>query len=336
MRALLIAASVLAVLLVACGDDDGGDASLTPTTSSSASPSRTETGSPTPAPSGEEPTLPPVGVTYTVQPGDTLYSIARRFGTTVEAITEANDIEDPTQIEVGQVLLIPGLTATPSSIPTSTGTPQPTTAGPAQVITRGDVNSNTIALTFDAGSDAGYTSMILDTLAANGLHASFGMTGKFAEAYPDLVRRMANEGHTFINHTYDHKSFTGRSNGTAPLSREERWEELDRTEAIIRDLTGKTTLPYFRPPYGDYDASVNEDVGSRGYQYNVMWTLDSRGWTGIPAAEIVQRCLDNAQAGAIYIFHVGSASEDGPALQQVIDGLKAKGYELGTVQDVLT
>ena len=58
--------------------------------------------------------------------------------------------------------------------------------------------------------------MILDTLATNGLHATFGMTGKFAETYPDLVRRMVNEGHTLINHSYDHKSFTGNSTGAAP------------------------------------------------------------------------------------------------------------------------
>jgi hypothetical protein len=51
-----------------------------------------------------------------------------------------------------------------------------------------------------------------------------------------------------------------------------------------------------------------------------MWTVDSRGWLGISAAEITQRCLDNASPGAIYVFHVGSASQDGPALQPVIDG----------------
>lgn len=327
---LLTALILLLAAVVACGDDDGAQ---TQTPTGSAAASATFTTSPTPVPSGGEPTLPATGVTYIVQAGDTMFSIANRFGTTVAAIAVANDIADPTSINVGQVLVIPGLTATPTS-PASV-TPTPPSGEPAEVITIGNASRNTIAFTFDAGSDAGYTTLILDTLATNGLHATFGMTGKFAETYPDLVRRMANEGHTFINHSYDHRSFTGNSTGASPLTRDERWDELDRTESVIQQLTGATTLPYFRPPYGDYDASVNQDVGARGYAYNVMWTLDSRGWMGIPAAQIVQRCLDNAQAGAIYIFHVGSASEDGPALQQIIDGLESQGYAIGTIGDVL-
>ncbi len=192
-----------------------------------------------------------------------------------------------------------------------------------------------VAFSFDAGSDAGYTSQILDTLSANRITASFGMTGHWAEQNPELVRRIVRDGHDLINHSYDHSSFTGLSTGEAPLTQAQRWEQLDRTEAIIKDLTSASTKPYFRPPYGDYDASVNADIGARGYLYNVMWTVDSGGWRGIPAADINQRCLDLAEPGAIYVFHVGAGSQDGPALQAVIDGLRAAGYEIGSVPDVL-
>lgn len=192
-----------------------------------------------------------------------------------------------------------------------------------------------VAFSFDAGSDAGYTSQILDTLQTNGLRVSFGMTGRWAERNPDLLRRIVAEGHDLINHTYDHASFTGLSTGNPPQTQAERWAQLDRTETIIEDLTGVTTRPYFRPPYGDYDSSVNADVAVRGYFYNIMWTVDSRGWKGISAREITQRCLQLAEPGAIYVFHVGSASQDGPALQAIIDGLRAAGYDIGSVPDVL-
>jgi peptidoglycan/xylan/chitin deacetylase (PgdA/CDA1 family) len=279
------------------------------------------------------PTLPPGTIEYTVGRGDTLFSIAQKYGTTVEAIVELNGIEDPDEIEVGQVLLIPagGPTSTPA--PTVTETPSP--SGPAQTITIGNTSRRIVALTFDAGADVGYTALILDTLKTNGIRASFGMTGKWAEQNPDLLRRIVNEGHELMNHSYDHSSFTGGTTNTPPLTQEERWQQLDRTEQIVQDLAGGTTKPYFRPPYGAYDQSVLEDVGARGYAYNVMWTVDSRGWLGIPEAEIIQRCLDLAEPGAIYIFHVGGQSLDGPALQDVIDGLRDAGYEMGNVSDVL-
>jgi peptidoglycan/xylan/chitin deacetylase (PgdA/CDA1 family) len=63
--------------------------------------------------------------------------------------------------------------------------------------------------------------------------------------------------------------------------------------------------------------------------------VDSLGWNGLPADAIVDRCLERAENGAIYLFHVGSASADAEALQRIIDGLRAQGYGFGTVADVL-
>jgi peptidoglycan/xylan/chitin deacetylase (PgdA/CDA1 family) len=329
----IVACLVVVALAVACGDDGGNGATLSVT----ASPSPAPTLSPgeTPGPSSA-PSKSPAGVTYTVQAGDTLYSIASRFGSSVDAIAAANGILDPSQIETGQVLVIPGgvpATAPPATQPAATETPAG--GGSAQVIRYGDTSRKAVAFTFDAGSDAGYTVMILDTLKANGIRASFGMTGKWAETNPELLQAIVGDGHTLINHTYDHKSFTGNSTQTSGLSEAERWDELNRTEQIVKDLTGATTKPYFRPPYGDYDASVNEDVGALGYAYNVMWAVDSRGWTGIPSTQVAQRCIDLAEPGAIYVFHVGSASEDGPALQAIIDGLRAQGYAITDIPGVL-
>lgn len=78
------------------------------------------------------PTTPPSGgtTTYTVQRGDTLYSIARRYGTTVEAIAAANGIANPSRIRVGQTLTIPGATGAPA--------PAPSGGGTTYVVQRGD------------------------------------------------------------------------------------------------------------------------------------------------------------------------------------------------------
>ncbi len=341
----LLLLAVMACALTACGDDDdtpdpSGSTTATPTHTTPGTSPMPSGSTATPAPTTPGQTFAPVptdtsgGATYIVQPGDTMYSIAQRFGTTVAAISAANGISDPTSISIGQVLAIPaGSGATPG--PTAAPTPPPSAGGSAQVIRAGNISRNTVAFTFDAGSDAGYTVLILDVLRDNGITSSFGMTGAWADQYPDLLRRIVNEGHTLINHSYDHPSFTGASGNGIPLTQAERWDQLDRTEQIVQELSGATTLPYFRPPFGAYDQSVNDDVGARGYSYNVMWTVDSRGWMGYSAPEITQRCLDNASAGAIYVFHVGSASQDGPALQSLIDGLEAAGYSIGDMNAVL-
>ncbi len=47
--------------------------------------------------------------------------------------------------------------------------------------------------------------------------------------------------------------------------------------------------PWFRPPYGSWDASVKASIGRLGYRYNVIWTVDSGGWTGLSVAEIRRR-----------------------------------------------
>jgi peptidoglycan/xylan/chitin deacetylase (PgdA/CDA1 family) len=227
---------------------------------------------------------------------------------------------------IGSTTTAPSTTAPTSTAPTTTA-PSST---PAIVVRRGSTDRPEVALTFDAGSDTGYAAEILDLLAAKGVRATFGMTGKWAEANPALVRRMVTEGHQLVNHTYDHASFTGFSTGTAPLSRAQRTDELERAEQAMQAAAGVTARPWFRPPYGDEDASVRADVGAAGYRYELMWTVDSLGWKGVPAAEVTSRCLDGAVNGAIFLLHVGAASTDHTALPAIIDGLRSRGFAITT------
>ena len=230
-------------------------------------------------------------------------------------------------------------TATQASVVASSA-PLPsigTTAnGPRSVaIDYGDRTRKRVSLTFDAGADVGYAADILDTLKQERVVASFGMTGSWAEQNPALVKRMAVEGHHLINHTWSHSSFTGLSTSSGPMSRAERWSELDRTEAVIQRIAGVSTLPYFRPPYGDTDASVLADVGARGYTMTAMWAVDSLGWNGLSAPRIVERTLRLTSPGAILIFHVGAQSQDAAALPAIIRGLRESGYEFVSVATLM-
>ena len=235
-------------------------------------------------------------------------------------------------------------TLTPTPEPTVTPTPEPPT--PTAVSTKpveqafitirtADTDALIVALTFDAGADRGYAADILDILQAEGVVATFGMTANWAEDNPDLILRMVNEGHTLINHTETHRSWTGRSTGAAPLTSAERAEELRATEAVVDAIAGYDMRPYFRPPYGDYDDSVVADLQANGYTVNVMWTVDSLGWNGLSASEITARTIDGTVPGAIHLFHVGAASQDAAALPDIIAGLRELGYRFVTVQEMV-
>jgi peptidoglycan-N-acetylglucosamine deacetylase len=232
---------------------------------------------------------------------------------------------------------LPPPSATDSSTPVATV--GPTATPPAAAPTLAPTATprplkGVVALTFDAGADRGYAEDILDLLATAHAPSSFGLTGDWAKHNPDLVRRMAAEGHLVINHTLDHRSFTGLSDAGSGLAAARRRAELEQADAIIAPLIGHTTRPWYRLPYGDDDAQVAEDVAPTGFTRKVGWTVDSGGWRGWPADDILSHCLLGAEAGAIYVLHVSGDSQDRLALGPLIAGLRERGYSFATVAEL--
>lgn len=202
-----------------------------------------------------------------------------------------------------------------------------------------DTDEPAIALTFDVTFDRGDGAQILDTLSARGIQATFAITGLWAQDNPDLIRRMVNEGHQLMNHTWDHQSFTGEYTGsqniepTDPLTRSEVFSQLQRTEQLIRNQVGVELQPYGRPPYGDYNDVHLAAMADAGYTYNIMWTIDTLGWLGRSVTEVRQRAVNAAQPGANILMHIGHGSTDGAALPGIIDDLVARGYRFATVAE---
>lgn len=243
---------------------------------------------------------------------------------TTAARTSSTTAPASSTTEAGSTALPP--TTSPTSVP----------SGAAVEVRRGPADVRAVALTFDAGSDRGFAADILDTLAREHIAAAFGMTGSWAADNPDLVRRMVAEGHLLLNHTQDHRSFTGYSTSTAPLTFEERLAELRGAEEVVRSVAHVELAPYFRPPYGDSDDGVLRDLAAAGYRWSILWTVDSLGWQGLTADAIVERCAQGAVPGAIYLFHVGSQSQDAAALGDLIALLRAAGYRFDRVDRFTT
>jgi hypothetical protein len=153
------------------------------------------------------------------------------------------------------------------------------------------------------------------------------MTGVWAQANPDLIVRIHQEGHHLMNHSWDHAHFP-------QISSAERVAQLRRTEELVFALTGVHMAPHFRPPYGEYDASVLADLAANGYTSLIMWTVDSLGWYGYNAGQITERVVGGAAPGAIMLLHVGAASQDAAALPGIVQQLRAQGYHFATVAEL--
>lgn len=228
----------------------------------------------------------------------------------------------------------PTATPTPTPAPTQTPTPAPSptntaVTGPlAEVITAGRPDTGVIALTFDLGvKGPGETPRVLDILHDSQVSSTFFPIGIWAENNPEILRRIISDGHELGNHTYDHPDLRG-------ISDEEIAQQLERTETIIYTTTGQTSKPYMRPPFGAYDKRVLAILNRLGYSM-VYWTLDSTDWREeSTAASVVEWVVAKAKPGDIVVLH-GHAVKTADALPGVIAGLKAKGYRLGTLSEVL-
>lgn len=232
----------------------------------------------------------------------------------------------------------------PDPTPTPTPVPEPTVRPPAPptgvddealIVQQGTSGRREVAITFDAGDGRGYTLEILDVLDRYDVRASFGVTGAWVEANPDLLLEIVERGHHVMNHTRSHRSWTGVSPGTEPLAPEERRQEVIDTQQIILDAAGYETAPFFRFPYGDYDRADLALLKELGYDYVMWWNCDSLAWMGSTAADIIERCgTDVAAPGMIVLLHVDPAA-DFEALPGLIETLQADGYDLVTLEEMI-
>lgn len=232
------------------------------------------------------------------------------------------------------------VTGSAAAPPAQTSRPAPPPdpgTGMSEMISGGSNGRLEVALTFDAGADRGFGVEILDLLRDEGIKATFGMTGVYAESNPDVVQRMVAEGHQLINHTWDHPSLTGANTGMPPLTAEQVAAQLWETENIVSEVTGGyQMLPYFRPPYGDYDANSLGYLYNNGYYLSIWWTCDSHGWAEWSGQEIIDYCTTNLVEDEILLLHVGAAAAgDYEALPGLIQSFRDLGYAFVTVEEML-
>lgn len=185
-----------------------------------------------------------------------------------------------------------------------------------------EMENKMIALTFDDGPNVLYTERLLDGLAERDVKATFFLIGKNAEAHPEIVSRIAEEGHLIGNHTYSHLKLTA-GNETEFL------EEINRTGEIIRDITGSTPV-FCRPPFGVWNTRYEQRLGI----IPVLWDVDPRDWCTFDTRTVANRILADCHDSAIVLMHDEYETSVEAALL-VIDELKQQGYTFVTVDELL-
>ncbi len=202
------------------------------------------------------------------------------------------------------------------------------------VIERTGDHPGQIALTFDDGPDPEWTPAILDILKQENVPGTFFVIGKNGQAYPDLLRRIVNEGHELGNHTFTHPNLGEIPGRITDL-------ELNATQRLIESVTGRSTV-LFRPPYfGDAEADKPEEVEPAiraeklGYII-VGLRIDPGDWKpGVTADQIVQKTVDKAMdtnpetRGQVVLLHDsgGDRAATIEALPRLIHELRARGFK---------
>ena len=184
----------------------------------------------------------------------------------------------------------------------------------------GDTSQKVIYLTFDCGYENGYTEQILDALKKHNAPAAFFVVGNMIEAAPDIIRRMAAEGHIVGNHTYHHPDMSAISDQAAFK------KELDDLAALYRETTGQDLPMFYRPPQGKYSTENLKQAQALGYK-TIFWSLAYVDWyvDNQPTAEqAYAKLLPRIHDGAIVLLHSTSRTN-----AEILDDLLTKWEEMG-------
>lgn len=182
-----------------------------------------------------------------------------------------------------------------------------------------------VALTFDDGPDPQRTPAVLDLLARQGVRATFFVVGARAEAHPELVRRMATEGHVVGNHSYTHSwRFPLRSLGRT-------MEELRRTGEVLHRITGRQPR-LFRPPFGVTNPTIARAVRRLGLD-PVGWSIRSLDTMGQSPERVAARILRRLHPGAVILLHDRCAGSE-RLVGLLVEGLRSRGLEPVTLPEL--
>lgn len=223
--------------------------------------------------------------------------------------------------------------ATAAATPTTPPAPGAEPAKPEKevekkiVYVRCEVKQPVVALTFDDGPHPEFTPRLLDTLKREGIKATFFMVGRCVVTYPDIVKRMVDEGHEVASHSWSHPLLTSLSNASLD-------SQMKKTHEAIVKACGVAPVLY-RPPYGASRLSQRKRIHDQYGYLSILWDVDPLDWQNPRNSQKVHdRVLAQTTAGSIILCHdIHETTVD--AMPATIRDLKARGLQFMTVSQLI-
>ena len=223
----------------------------------------------------------------------------------------------------------PSPTPSPTPVPTATPTPTRALSRPTpslKLVYWGNGKKKQVHIGFDVEGNPKILYQILDILKEYHYHTTFFIQGAWARQHPAAVKRIVQEGHEIGNHSWSHPDFR-------ELTRQQMIKELTDTENLCVKLTGKSTKPYFRPPYSYRNRRSIEVAYELGYTH-ILWSIDSYDWRDRNSDKVYHNIVDHVRPGAIIYLHT-SHRTDPVALRRALKTLTQEGYRLVSLTEIL-
>ncbi len=181
------------------------------------------------------------------------------------------------------------------------------------------VDGPVVTLSFDDGPHPEWTPQVLDILARRNVRAVFCVVGQQVDANPELVTRIAAEGHRLCDHSVDHANLTG-------AGEEQLAAEIGPTADRVEALTGERPQ-FFRSPYGVFSDPVVARAHAVGLRV-LGWAVDTEDFQRPTPTALVSEILDAVVPGSVILFHDGGGDRSNTvaALPYVISALQGQGY----------
>lgn len=193
----------------------------------------------------------------------------------------------------------------------------------------GDTNEKVIYLTFDEGYENGYTPKILDVLRDEKVPAAFFVVKPYIVDNPEIIKRMADEGHLVCNHSNHHPSM-------ASITDPEKFKaEFTDVEEVYKEIVGSDMPKFFRPPMGKYSVNSLKKTKDLGYK-TIFWSFAYKDWIidNQPSEEeAIKKITKGVHPGCIMLIHAVSKTNTA-VLKTVIQQIKADGYEFKSLDEL--